>query len=170
MPSTDRRTAALERTVERRTQLEETLRAKLASQREEHAMLEAQRDAKREAVRHESDLLQAYRDRIARMMCGDEAFSLADMNASMRYTEIVEQRLRECEKALAEAEQIVRAHEDEVAATIRAIAGNRGRIDLCKERIEDIGRMRANAANDAADEEAEEAVLARMRLAAGPTV
>ncbi|CAE6758373.1 hypothetical protein R75461_05605 [Paraburkholderia nemoris] len=165
MLSADRRAAALKRTVERRTRLEETLRAKLAAQREEHARLEAQRDARREAVRQERDLLQTYHDRIARMMCGDEAFSLADMNASMRYTEIVEQRLRGCERELADSEEIVRAHEDELAATIRAIAGNRGRIDICKERIEDIGRTCFNAANDIADEEAEEAVLARMRLA-----
>jgi len=165
MPPADRRAAALKRTVERRTRLEETLRARLVAQREEHARLEAQRDARREAVRQESDLLQTYRDRIARMMCGDEAFSLADMNASMRYTEIIEQRLHGCERELADADEIVRAHEDELAATIRAIAGNRGRIDICKERTEDIERTCVNAANDIADEEAEEAVLARMRMA-----
>lgn len=164
MPARDRRAAALTRTVERRTRLEETLRARLATQRDEQARLEAERDARREAVRTESELLQACRDRIARMMCGDEAFSLADLNASMRYTELVEQRLRACESELAASEQTLRAKEHEVAATIHAIASNRGRIDVCKERIEDIGRAQANAANDVADEEAEEAVLARMRF------
>jgi type III secretion system HrpB7-like protein len=168
MPAADCRIAALKRTVERRTRLEETLRSTLAGQREERGRLEAARDAKREAVREERDLLQTYHDRIARMMCGEEPFSLANMNASMRYTEIVEERLRGCEKALAEAEEMLRAQEEEVAAMIRTIASNRGRIDICKDRIEDIERTLETAASDIADEEAEEAVLACMR-AAGPS-
>lgn len=165
MAVSDRRTAALKRTVQRRTRIEETLRAKLATQREQQAHLEAERDAKREAVLEQTDLLQTYRNRIAAMMGGDTPFSLADMNAGMRYIEIVEQRLRACEDALAQAEERLQAHAAELAATVRAIANNRGRIDLCEKRIEHIARAGADAASDAADEEAEEAVLARMRLA-----
>lgn len=169
MRVTDRPTAALRRSVERRTKMEETLRVRLATEREACTRLEAERDARREAMRVEHDLLQACHERIARMMCDGHAFSPADLNASMRYAEIVEQRLRQCEGELAAAEDTLRAKESEVAATIRAIASNRGRIDVCNARIDEIGRARANAANDIADEEAEEAVLARMR-AAGPLI
>jgi type III secretion system HrpB7-like protein len=170
MLATDRPTAALLRSVERRTKAEEALRARLAMERDERARLEAERDAKGEAMRLERDRLQDCHERIARLMCDGRAFSLADLNAGMRYAEAVEQRLRVCEGELATAQAALRAKEDEVAATIRALANNRGRIDVCRQRIDAIGHARADAANDVADEEAEEAVLARMRLAGPPIV
>lgn len=165
MPAVDPSTAALRRTVERRMRLEETLRLTLGSQREQYARLEAARDAKRAALQAQRDILQACHARIASMMSDGKPFSLADMNGSMRYAEIVAQRVGTCEGELATAEHALSAKEDEIAAAIRAIANNRGRIDVCHERIAHIGRARANAADDAADEEAEEAVLARMAQA-----
>lgn len=162
MSAVDSSAAALKRTVERRTRLDETLRTQLAIEREAQARLEAERDAKRAALQEQRGLLQACHARIASMMCDGKAFSLADMNGSMRYAEVVAQRVGTCEGQLAMAEQALRAKEDEVAAAIRAIASNRGRIDVCNERIAAIERARVNAADDAADEEAEEAVLARV--------
>ncbi len=169
MPTIDRPTAALRRSVARRTKIEQALHARLATERDECARLEAEREAKREAMRVQRDLLQTCHERIAQMMCEGQAFSLSELNANMRYAEVVEQRLRLCEGELGAAEEAARIQAEQIAATLRAIANNRGRIDVCNERIGRIGRARADAAEDMADEEAEEAVLARLRLA-GPSV
>lgn len=165
MPAVDPSTAALRRTVERRTRLEDTLRKKLGTQREQHGRLEAARDGKRAALQAQRDALQTCHARIASMMSDGKPFSLADLNGSMRYADIVAQRVGTCEGELATSEQALSAKEAEIAATVRAIANNRGRIEVCNERIAHIGRARAHAADDAADEEAEEGVLARMNQA-----
>jgi type III secretion system HrpB7-like protein len=170
MSVADRRIAALRRTTERRTRLEKELRATLATQREALARIEAQREDKQTAVQRERDLLQSCHERIAQLMSGSKAFALAEMNAGMRHAEIVADRLRVVEGELAALEQAVQASATEVAATLRAIANNRGRIDICTQRVVEIGRTVANTASDAADEEAEEAALARMRLNARSTV
>ncbi|MFL9864616.1 type III secretion protein [Paraburkholderia fungorum] len=166
----DRRIAALCRTIERRVRLEKGLRATLATQREAHARIEAQRDDKHATVQRERDLLLACHERIAQLMSGGKAFALAEMNASMRHAETVADRLRAAEAELATLEQAVQARALEVAATLRAIANNRGRIDICTQRVVEIRRTVAHAASDAADEEAEEAALARMRFNARSTV
>ncbi|RKF31592.1 hypothetical protein BCY88_11760 [Paraburkholderia fungorum] len=170
MSVADRRIAALRRTTERRVRLEKGLRATLATQREAHARVEAQRDDKLAAVQRERDLLLACHERIAQLMSGGKAFALAEMNASMRHAEIVADRLRVLEAELVALEQAVEARSLEVAATLRAIANNRGRIDICTQRVVEIRRSVADTASDAADEEAEEAALARMRFNARSTV
>ncbi|OAJ61455.1 hypothetical protein A6V36_24055 [Paraburkholderia ginsengiterrae] len=170
MNAADRRIAALRRTAERRTRLEDSLRNTLAAQREQHAHAAAQRDDKSAAVQSERELLLACHERIAQLMSGSKAFALAEMNASMRHAEIVADRLRVAEGELAMLEQAVEAKALEVAATLRAIANNRGRIDICKARVAEIRRSVEAAASDAADEEAEEAALARMRINARSVV
>jgi type III secretion system HrpB7-like protein len=169
MTAADRRIAALRRTSERRMRLEDSLRVTLAAQREQLARAEAQRDDKDAAVQRERELLHACHERIGQLMSGGKAFALAEMNASMRHAEIVADRLRVAEGELAALEQAVAVKAQEVAMTLRAIANNRGRIDLCKERVVEIRRTVDDAASDAADEEAEEAALARMRINARST-
>ncbi|MFM0553159.1 type III secretion protein [Paraburkholderia sediminicola] len=163
----DRRLLALRRTTARRTRLEDTLRATLASRRAEHERAVQGRDEKLSAVQAERGTLAACHDRIARMMSGNEAFSLTEMTDRMRFAELVAEQLRALESELAALEQAVEARAGEVAAAARAIANNRGRIDMCNERIVGIGRTLEAAANDAADEEAEESALARIRDASG---
>lgn len=160
-----RRIAALERTVSRRRRLDESLTAELAARRGEHA--QAQRDAQTKAdeVQSERALLQSYYDRIARMMSGGSVVSVTEMTGCMRYAEVVAERLHALEAELRSLEQVVDAKAEQVAAAARAVAHNRGRIDLCKGRIGELGRDLDTHANDASDEEAEEAALARARLA-----
>ncbi|CAN7581567.1 type III secretion protein SctO [Trinickia sp. LjRoot230] len=160
-----RRIAALERTVSRRRRLDETLTAELAARREEQAQLQRECDAKQEEVQRERDLLQTYYDRIANMMSGGSVVSVTEMTACMRYTDVVAERLRAREGELQSIEAAVQDKAQQVALAARAIANNRGRIDLCKDRIKDLERDQLMQASDAADEEAEEAALARARLA-----
>lgn len=164
-PSTiARRVAALEQTASRRRRLDETLTAELAARRAEHAQAQRAAQAKAEEVERERALLQSYYDRIGRMMSGGSVVSLTEMTACMRYAEVVADRLRALEGELQMAEQATAERAAQVAAAARAVETNRGRIDVCKERIEELARELDSHATDASDEEAEEAALARARL------
>lgn len=166
MTANRRRIAALTRTTERRERLEETLRAALAARREEAAQLAAQRDGKAAEVQQARETLAECHARIGEMMGGSAAFSLADLNAAMRYAEVVADRVRVLEADLAALIEACEAKQQEIATAVRAIANNRGRIELCNERIAALRRRDDEAASDAADEEAEEAALARLAAAA----
>ncbi|QCP52306.1 type III secretion protein HrpB7 [Trinickia violacea] len=156
-----RRIIALERSTARRRRLDESLRAALAAQRDEHTALEAARDAKARQVEHEAGVLQHYEDRIDALMTGTEAFSLNDLNGCRTYADIVAERLRASEAHLAQAEHAVQASLDAIAKTQRDIALNLGRIDLCDDRVRQIHRQQEEAAAIAGDDEAEEIALAR---------
>lgn len=163
-----RRIAALEQTVSRRRRLDETLTAALSARRAEEAQARQARDEKASEVRQESELLQAYYDRIGRMMSGGSVVSVTEMTGTMRYAEVVAERLRAREGELQQREAAVADSEQQVAQAARAVANNRGRIDLCNDRIDELRRGEMMQATDIADEEAEETALARARLAAAP--
>lgn len=154
-----RRIEVLERTVSRRHRLDEALRAELAARRGEHAQAQQEAQTKADQVQSERVLLQSYYDRIARMMSGGSVVSVTEMTGCMRYAEVVAQRLHVLEAELSSLEQVVDTTAEQVAAAARAVANNRGRIDLCKNRIGALGRDLDTHANDASDEEAEDAAL-----------
>lgn len=168
LASIARRISALERTVSRRRRLDETLTAELSARRAEEAQARQVRDDKALEVGQERELLQAYYDRIGRMMSGGSVVSVTEMTGTMRYADVVAERLRALESELQQHEAALADKEQQVVQAVRAVANNRGRIDLCNDRIEELQRGEMMQATDAADEEAEEAALARARLAAAP--
>lgn len=163
-----RRIAALERTVSRRRRLDETLTAELAARRAEEAQARQSRDDKASEVKQEGEVLQGYYDRIARMMSGGSAVSVTEMTGTMRYADVIAERVRALEGQLQQCDAALADKTQEVAQAVRAVANNRGRIDLCNDRIEELKRGEMMQATDVADEEAEEAALARARVAAAP--
>jgi len=164
-----RRIEALERTVSRRRRLDETLTAELSARRAEQAQAQQERDDKASEVSREDASLRGYYDRIAKMMSGGSVVTATELTATMRYADVVADRLRALEGELRQREAALAERAQQVAQAMRSVANNRGRIDLCTERIAELRRGEAMRATDAADEEAEEAALARARLAAGPT-
>lgn len=164
MPAADRRMTALRRTVARRKRMEEELRKTLARQHEEQATILKSCDDKRAQIEREQDVVRANEERIAQMMTGSSCFSIAELQGSMRYMELVMDRIRVLQREFAGLEQQYRDKTDEIARTIQAIARNRGRIDVCDHRISVLRRKLDELANDMADEEAEEVALARSRL------
>lgn len=165
MNENGRRIAALSRTVERRRRLDETLRATVIARREALSQSASRRDAQATRVDAQRALLEAQRARLARMTGGTAAISVPDMMASMRYIEVVVERLRGLEAELDALEGEVRAAAHALGEAQRAVATNRGRIDLCEARIVRLERDAEREAGDREDEEAEEAALARARLA-----
>jgi type III secretion system HrpB7-like protein len=161
-----RRIAALERTVSRRRRLDETLTAELSARRAEQSQAQQARDEKASEVSEKAGQLQQYYDRIARMMSGGSVVSVTEMTATMRYADVVAEGLRALEGELQQYEADLADKVQQVAHAVRAVANNRGRIDLCNDRIDELRRGETMQTTDAADEEAEEAALARARLAA----
>lgn len=160
-----RRIAALSRTIERRRRLDETLRATVIACRDALSQSEGRRDAHAARVDAERALLEAQRARLARMTGGTATISVPDMMASMRYIEVVAERLRGLEADLDALQAEVRAAAHALGQAQRAVATNRGRIDLCEARVVRLERESEREVGDREDEEAEEAALARARLA-----
>ncbi len=156
-----RRVMALERSLARRRRLDDTLRATLAAHRNALAERERAREAKAQEVAREAEVLRFYEHRIESMMTGAQAFAPDALTACRRYIDVVADKLRVLDAALAQAQERVRESEDAMTQTRREIEQNLGRIDLCGECITQIRRKQDEAASDAADEEAEEAALAR---------
>jgi type III secretion system HrpB7-like protein len=161
MSTTKRRIAALARASARRERMEADLRAALEARRRERAQLQAQADELAAQVAELDAIAFDHRSRIARMMTGEDPFSLDSFEACRRYLEIVDGKTREAQAALAERHAALAAKDDEVTHARRAIAMNRGRIDVCRQRMRDLERVLEQAALDAEDEAAEELVLAR---------
>jgi type III secretion system HrpB7-like protein len=160
-----RRIAALARASERRERMEADLRAELETRRREHAALQARADELLERLAELHAIAVDHRSRIARMMTGEEPFSLDSFDACRRYLDIVDHETREAQGALDEQHAAIAAKDEEVISARRAIAQNRGRIDVCRERVRDLERVLERIALDAEDEAAEELTLAKRRTA-----
>ncbi|MEX3762199.1 type III secretion protein [Paraburkholderia phenoliruptrix] len=160
--TTRRRVSALQLTLARRERLERRLQAGLIAAREAHAGALAERDAQLARTEAERQQLRGFHARIARMMTGGNTFQLADLNATMRYADVVAVRVQQMEAELAALETVLRGKADQLAAATRALALNRSRLDLCSERIAGLRVSLERHAADAGDEEAEEAALARL--------
>ncbi|WP_233203227.1 MULTISPECIES: type III secretion protein SctO [Mycetohabitans] len=139
------------------------MREMLAWQRDEQATLLHSCEDKGNEIERERDVVRAHEERIAQMMIGSSCFSIAEMQASMRYMDLVTDRIRVLQRELAALEQQYREKTDEISRTAQAIASNRGRIDVCERRIGVLRRKLDELASDIADEETEEAALARAR-------
>jgi hypothetical protein len=163
MAFSDRRIAALQRTVKRRQRLEEALRAKLKQQRGELSDLCAQSDEKRAVLQRECEVRDASLQKIDSMMSGSDAFSIESLNSTVRFAGVMSDRIRLIESDLNALQQAVDAKQAEIRGTTSEISANQGRIDLCKKRQERIEKSLALAADDLADEEAEEIALSHLR-------
>jgi type III secretion system HrpB7-like protein len=163
--TTRRRISALARASERRERMEADLRAELEARRREHAELQARADDIAQQLMELHAITTDHRARIARMMTGEEPFSLDSFDACRRYLDIVDHEAREAQTALDAQHAAIATKDDEVIAARRAIAQNRGRIDVCRERVRDLERVLERIALDAEDEAAEELTLAKRRSA-----
>jgi type III secretion system HrpB7-like protein len=163
--TTRRRIAALARASQRRERMEADLRAELDARRREHAALQARADELADRLMELHAITVDHRMRIARMMTGEEPFSLDSFDACRRYLDMIDAQTRETQGALDEQHAAMAAKDEEVVAARRAIAQNRGRIDVCRERVRDLERVLERIAADAEDEAAEELTLARRRSA-----
>ncbi|MGF6971877.1 type III secretion system HrpB7-like protein [Paraburkholderia sp. JPY465] len=159
---TRRRVAALQVTCGRHERLERRLQAGVMAAREAHAEALAQRDAQFAHTETEREQLRSFQTRLAHMMTGGDAFQLADLNATMRYADVVAVRVQQMEGELAALDTLLRSKADDLAAAMRAITRNRNRVDVCRERIAGLRVALDRVAADAGDEEAEEAALARL--------
>jgi type III secretion system HrpB7-like protein len=163
MAVSDRRIVALRRAVARRTRMEDELRAVLSKQRTEQADIQEACDNKKAQIDQERSVLKTSEARITEMMTGSSCFSIVEMQGTMRYMDVVMDRIRVLERELDALEQQYRSKTDEISHTAQAIARNRGRIEACDNRISMLMRKLDEKESDIADDEAEEAALARIR-------
>ncbi|RZF23469.1 type III secretion protein [Paraburkholderia sp. UYCP14C] len=158
-----RRVAALQVACGRRERLERRLQAGVMAARDAHAETLAQRDAQLAPTETKREHLRGIHARLTHMMTGGDAFQLAHLNAAMRYADVVAVHVQQMEGELAALDTLLRSKADELAAAMRAVTLNHRRIDLCSERIAGLRVALDRHAADAGDDEAEEAVLARLR-------
>ncbi|WP_233836486.1 type III secretion protein [Paraburkholderia sp. ZP32-5] len=162
MAAGNRQVIALKRSGARREKIEETLRAELRQWQSERAGIVAQEKAWMARVAELEATIDAYRQRIGSMMSGGEAFSIDTFEACRHYidaTELLKQNA--CAELQTQRDALAR-NDEQIRQTRRGIAQNRGRIDICNERIRQI-ETRLNALDaDAQDEETEEIALARL--------
>ncbi len=157
----DRRAIALTRASDRRRKQNEQLRVQLVGQRAALAEREAEHAAAIERVEQDRAAVQAIDDQIDAMMTGAMPFVVDDYQACKIVRGIAVERLQASEEQVEEALQAVREAEQAILESNRAIARNNGSVEACEQRI---GLMRRNyqrAEDDAADDEAEDGVLAR---------
>ncbi|XUW93406.1 type III secretion protein (plasmid) [Burkholderia sp. M6-3] len=160
--SAQRQIIALKRSSARRERLEEALRAALAQRQNERAVHSAEADAAAQRHAELDAVVRMYRQRIAAMTTGTEPFSIENFTSIRRYTEMVEERLTHAQSELNEARAAIAAKDEEIAAARRDIAQNRGRIEMCEQRVKKLEAVLDGLAADAEDEETEEMALARL--------
>lgn len=160
-----RRIGALTRASARRERMEPDLRAALEARREECAQLHAQVDQTVARLNELQSVADQHRARIVAMMTGAEPFSIDIFDGCRRYLEVVESQCDEARAELDTRRSAVVAKEAEVAGARRAIALNRGRIDVCRKRTKQLQQTLDQVALDAEDEAAEELASARRSFA-----
>ncbi|MDR5759456.1 type III secretion protein [Caballeronia sp. LZ035] len=144
--------------------MEADLRASLDALRRDLAQLQAHAEELKARVDELEATAFDHRSRIARMMTGEDTFSLDTFEACRRYLDIIDARTREAGNALDAQQAAIVAKQAETQLAQRAIAVNRARIDLCRKRVRGLEQVLEQAALDAEDEAAEERVMAK-RLA-----
>ncbi|WGS54179.1 type III secretion protein [Paraburkholderia sp. D15] len=165
MRTTVRRITALKRASARRERKETELRAELDTRRREHMDLSRRVDESVARVAELDAIAIQHRDRIAGMMTGAEPFSIDVFEGCRRYLEVIDAQAQDARAELDTRQQAVVAKEEEIAGARRAIAQNRGRIDVCRQRTTQLEQTLAQIELDAEDEAAEELSLARRSLA-----
>ncbi|MCR4468320.1 type III secretion protein [Burkholderia sp. SCN-KJ] len=163
--TTGRRIKALKRASDRRERMETELRAALDARRRERVELQAHVDEATARVAELDAIAVHHRGRIAGLMTGEEPFSITVFDGCRRYLEVVDAQVRDARMELDARRDAVASKDEEIAAARRAIAQNRGRIDVCRERTKQLEQALDQVALDAEDEAAEELALARRTLA-----
>ncbi|WP_414440817.1 type III secretion protein [Burkholderia sp. 22PA0099] len=157
----DRRAIALSRATDRRRKQNEQLRMQLVGQRAALAQREDEHAQAIERVEQDAAAVQAIDDQIDAMMTGAMPFVVDDFQACKIVRGIAVERLRASEEQVEQALQAVHAAQQEIVESNRAIARNVGSMDACEQRIGVMRRVYQRAEDDAADDEAEDGVLAR---------
>ncbi|AJK48324.1 type III secretion protein [Burkholderia plantarii] len=157
----DRRAIALNRASDRRRKQNDALRAQLVTQRAALAQRESELVAAREQVERDLAAVQSINDQIDAMMTGAAPFVLDDFNACRIVLGIATERLYASEEQVEVARQAVDDAASAITETNRTIARNLGSVDACQQRIAVMRRGYQRAEDDAADDEAEDGVLAR---------
>ncbi|ALX16825.1 hypothetical protein P350_34885 [Burkholderia cepacia JBK9] len=161
MRTISRRIAALKRAGARRERMEPELRGALDAHRREHAELQARVERTMARLAELDAIAAQQRARIAGMMTGTAPFAIDDFDGCRRYLEVIETQARATQAELDTHRDAMAAKDEQVAQARRAIAQNRGRIDLCRTRTTQLERSLDRIELDAEDEAAEELALAR---------
>lgn len=161
MSTTGRRITALKRASARRERMETELRGELDARRREQAELQSRADETAARLAELEAIAAHHRARIAGMMTGAEPFSIDVFEGCRRYLEVVDAQVLEAQAEFDTRRQEVVAKDEQIAAARRAIAQNRGRIDVCRKRTKQLEQTLDQIALDAEDEAAEELALAR---------
>jgi ribosomal protein L16 Arg81 hydroxylase len=162
MATGNRQVVALRRSSARREKMEEALRAELRQRQAERGEILTREAAWVARVAELDAVIAAYRGRITAMMTGGEAFSIDIFDACRRYIEATELLKNDACGELQAVRQALAGNDEQTRQTRRAIAQNRGRIDVCNERVKRIESKLNDIAVDAQDEETEEMALARL--------
>ncbi|MEK6346821.1 MAG: type III secretion protein [Burkholderia sp.] len=157
----DRRAIALSRASDRRRKQNEQLRVQLVGQRAALADREDEHAQAVERVEQDAAAVQAIDDQIDAMMTGAMPFVVDDFQACKIVRGIAVERLRTSEEQVELAVQAVQDAQQAIVESNRAIARNVGSMDACEQRIGVMRRNYQRAEDDAADDEAEDGVLAR---------
>jgi len=162
MATENRQVTALKRSGARREKIEEALRVQLRQWQNERAGLVAQEAAWVARVAELDAIIDTYGQRISSMMTGGEVFSIDTFEACRHYIDATELLKQNASAELQARRDALARNDEQIQHTRRGIAQNRGRIDICNERIRKI-ESRLNALDaDAQDEETEEMALARL--------
>lgn len=157
----DRRAIALSRASDRRRKQNEQLRMQLVGQRAALAQREDEHAQAVERVEQDAAAVQGIDDQIDAMMTGAMPFVVDDFQACKIVRGIAVERLRASEEQVELALQAVQDAQQAIVESNRAIARNVGSMDACEQRIGVMRRTYQRAEDDAADDEAEDGVLAR---------
>ncbi|RXV65755.1 type III secretion protein [Burkholderia stabilis] len=161
MRTISRRMTALKRAGARRERMEPELRGALDARRREHAELQARVEHTTARLAELDAIVARQRARIAGMMTGAEPFAIDDFDGCRRYLEVVDAQVLATRAELDTQRDAVAEKDRQVADARRAIAQNRGRIDMCHTRTTQLERTLDQIELDAEDEAAEELALAR---------
>ncbi len=157
----DRRAIALTRASDRRRKHNEQLRMHLVGLRRALAEREAEHAAALERVEQERAALQSIDDQVEAMMTGVTPFAVDDFQALKIVRGIAVERLQGAEAQVETAWQAVQEAQQAIVDTNRAIARNNGSVEACEQRVAKMRLGYQRAEDDAADDEAEDGVLAR---------
>ncbi|MGN4222990.1 type III secretion protein, partial [Burkholderia gladioli] len=105
--------------------------------------------------------LQSIDDQVEAMMTGVTPFVVDDFQALKIVRGIAVERLQGAEAQVETAWQAVREAQQAIVDTNRAIARNNGSVEACEQRVAKMRLGYQRAEDDAADDEAEDGVLAR---------
>ncbi|WP_206956909.1 hypothetical protein [Trinickia acidisoli] len=157
----DRRVAALRVSIGRCERLERTLRRELERCRREYDAQAEQCRLDAERLQEASAALQARTDELDAMTGGNAPFSLDGFNRARRYLEVVAERQHACAVEMERQQAVLAERETALDKARQSLARNQARAEFFAGRMQVLVRADDDRATDAADDEAQEAALAR---------